>query len=332
MSVLVEALSVVTRRSTLDDYYPGGTDSYLQLANSEASSARLACVDEELTSVSFLRPADAQQWIDDLAAYNIFHIHEGQSFEIVCIDQRLGPTTPCDWIEWRIHPDGFTHCWLAGTEPGLMIAPEGWTPKRSRRLTRREAGDDSHRMVPLAVEDGLEYWLDLSTGRQILGLPERPSSDESDEEEESLIDTVRAAVEHLEWRPDFSGDHSIRVRIAGKRFNFALILVVDEDARTFVAYATLPVAVEPARRAAVAEVMTRINYRLRLGTFDLDFDDGEMRFGSGCDVEGGTLTQHMALTVIGNVCASVDRYGSALMRVMFGDVSPEDAAAEVLAS
>src|SRR5689334_19092901 len=78
MSVLVEALSVVIRRSTLDDYYPGGTDSYLQLANSEASSARLACVDEELTSVRFLRPADAQQWIDDLALHNIFHIHEGQ--------------------------------------------------------------------------------------------------------------------------------------------------------------------------------------------------------------------------------------------------------------
>jgi len=56
--------------------------------------ARLVCVDEELTSVSFLRPADAQQWINDLAVHNIIHIHEGQAFEIVCIDQRPGNANP----------------------------------------------------------------------------------------------------------------------------------------------------------------------------------------------------------------------------------------------
>jgi hypothetical protein len=201
MSVLVEALSVVIRRTTLDDYYPGGTDSYIQLADSEASAARLACIDEELTSVSFLRPSDAHQWIDYLADHNIVHLDGDQSLEIVCIDQHFGPTKPCDWIEWRIHPDGYTHCWLAGTEPGLMIAPEGWTPDRSRRLVRRESGDDYHHMVPLAVEDGLEYWLDLSTGRQIVGLPEEASSDEADEKD-SLIATVRAADEHLEWNTD----------------------------------------------------------------------------------------------------------------------------------
>ena len=91
------------------------------------------------------------------------------------------------------------------------------------------------------------------------------------------------------------------------------------------------VSVGTARRVAVAETMTRINFRLRLGTFDLDFDDGEMRYRTGCDVEGGELTQHMVLTIVGNVCASIDRYGPALMRVMFGDATPEDAAAEILA-
>jgi hypothetical protein len=211
-----------------------------------------------------------------------------------------------------------------------MITPENWTPGQSRRLMRRGAGDESHRMVPLAVEDGLEYWLDLNTGRQIVGLPQRTASEAPPTEPASLMPAVRAAIEHLEWKPDVTNDDSFRVRLNGKRFNFAAWLIVDEEARTFVCYGILPINVEPARRVAVAETMTRINFRLRLGTFDLDFDDGEMRYRTGCDVEGGELTQHMVLTVVGNVCASIDRYGSALMRVMFGDATPEDAAAEIL--
>ena len=330
MSVLVEALSVVIRRVTLDAYYPGGTDSYLQLANSEASSARLACADEELTSVSFLRDADAKQWINDLGQHNIIHLSGDESWEIVCVDQRLGPTEPCDWVEWLIHPDGYSHCWLAGTKPGRLITPEDWAPSQSRCLMRRGAGDESHRMVPLAVEDGVEYWLDLNTGRQVTGLARPAGAAPPPIEPDLLAPAVRAAMDHLEWKPDVTNGDSFRVRLNGKRFNFAVWLVVDEEARTFVCYGILPINVEPARRVAVAETMTRINFRLRLGTFDLDFDDGEMRYRTGCDVEGGELTQHMVLTIVGNVCGSIDRYGPALMRVMFGDATPEDAAAEIL--
>ena len=336
MSVLVEALSVVVRRVTLDINYPGGSDAYIKAATAEDSRARLACADDELTSVSFLSPNDAARWMESLAAFDIVHMGDGACLQIACVDQQVGPTIPCDWIEWRQRDEGYSECWLAGTEPGEMATPVDWTPEHSRRLVRDAAGEGHERMLPLAVEDGLEYWLDLDTGRQVVSLPQHaPGPDDAnaaarDASSPSLLDVVRDAIQTLEWEPDRSDSTSLRVRIAGRTLNFSLVVFTDDVARTFVCYGLLPIRVPEDRRVEVAEVIARINYRLRLGNFDIDFADGEVRYRTGCDVEGGTLTLHMVLTVFGNVCASVDRYGPAVLQVLFGGVSPAEAAEAVL--
>ena len=111
MSVLVEDLTVIVRRVTIDANWPGGTHAYLAAAVVEGSSARLTCADDLLTAVSFLSSDDCHAWIDRLEHHGITRIRDNRSADIVCIDQYHGPTTPCDWIEWRHHPDGFTYAW-----------------------------------------------------------------------------------------------------------------------------------------------------------------------------------------------------------------------------
>ena len=51
-------------------------------------------------------------------------------------------------------------------------------------------------------------------------------------------------------------------------------------------YCVCSLNVPPARRAAVMELVTRANYGLRLGCFELDLDDGEVRFRASLDFEG----------------------------------------------
>src|SRR5947209_2270005 len=99
MSVLVEALTVIVSRPTLDAAWPGGTDASLAAAACDASRARLTCADDHITAVSFLSSDDCQAWIDRLE----HHVSSNRAAGIVCIDQHHGPTTPCDWIEWRLH-------------------------------------------------------------------------------------------------------------------------------------------------------------------------------------------------------------------------------------
>lgn len=119
-------------------------------------------------------------------------------------------------------------------------------------------------------------------------------------------------------------------RIAGPRFVFTMLVFVDDSARTIACTGVLPILVDTARRRAVAEAIVRINCGLRLGAFALDFDDGELRYRVACDIEDGELTERMVMMMLGNICASIDRYGPALMQVVFGQASPEDAARRAL--
>ena len=45
------------------------------------------------------------------------------------------------------------------------------------------------------------------------------------------------------------------------------------------------------RRVAVTEALSRINLRLRLGSFVLDFSDGELWYRNSIDVENGLLSE-----------------------------------------
>jgi hypothetical protein len=83
------------------------------------------------------------------------------------------------------------------------------------------------------------------------------------------------------------------------------------------------------RRPAAAELITRINYGLRLGNFEMDFADGEIRYRAGIDVAGGELTAEMVDAVIGATVGTVDRYFPAIMSFLWSDMAPEDAVAMI---
>ncbi|MEP7347744.1 MAG: YbjN domain-containing protein, partial [Gemmatimonadaceae bacterium] len=83
------------------------------------------------------------------------------------------------------------------------------------------------------------------------------------------------------------------------------------------------------RRVAIAEAVTRINARFSFGNFDLDFEDGELRFRIGIDVEDGLLSEQMVNNMLGCALQAMDRFHPALMRIAFGDVEPAAAIAEV---
>jgi len=337
MSIFIESLTVVVRRLTLDVSWSGGSDAYLSTALSADSLASLVCTDDVLTAVSFASAVGCEVWLDRLADCGIVHLGDERSVDIVCIDELSGPSTPCDWIEWRQSPDGFTYAWLAGTDPGEVVAPTMRRREEARwHAPRAEEGDSQH-MIQLASENGLDYWLDLDTGRQIVALAQPPASGASEQpspptsaDRPPLLPIVLEAMECIEWRPEDVDDTTIFIRVRARRFLFTLGICVDDAARTVACYGLLPVQVDAGQRLKVAEAIVRINQGLRIGCFDLDFDDGEVRFRVGCDVAGGALTRQMALTMFGAVSEAIDRYGPALMSVIFGQVSPEDAAHKAL--
>ena len=102
---------------------------------------------------------------------------------------------------------------------------------------------------------------------------------------------------------------------------------VQEPAQRFVFYSVLIPRVPAARRLAVAEYITRANYDLMLGNFELDLEDGEVRFKTSADLSGMTPTTAFLKTLIFANLLATDRYFPGLMSVLFADALPAQAIA-----
>jgi hypothetical protein len=143
-----------------------------------------------------------------------------------------------------------------------------------------------------------------------------------------LQDTVCRALEQMEWRYDLSDEGWVHARVRGRQAAYDVRLRTDEEAEIVVCYVGTGTLVPEERRAAAAEALTRANWGLRVGNFEMDYSDGEVRFKVGIDVEGGLLGHTMVQNMISAGISMQDRYHPALMRVVYADAEPAAAIAE----
>lgn len=143
-----------------------------------------------------------------------------------------------------------------------------------------------------------------------------------------LIRTVGAALdEHgLVWTQ--ATPVSIIARMSELHAVYDVFFVADDAAGIVMCYCPIASRVPPARRAAVADAIARANYGMRLGCFELDLDDGEIRYRTAVDLLGAPLEPAMVMRLMGVAIHCTEQYHDALMRVAFGNADPEAAIAE----
>ena len=82
-------------------------------------------------------------------------------------------------------------------------------------------------------------------------------------------------------------------------------------------------------RQRVAEYITRANYGLRYGCFEMDFRDGEIRYNLPMDCQDRTsLSTDLVIKSIMIPMQMFERYGDGLVAVMYGFKTPEEAIKE----
>lgn len=87
----------------------------------------------------------------------------------------------------------------------------------------------------------------------------------------------------------------------------------------------LPCKAVPARRTACAELLTRINFGLTHGCFEMDFEDGEIRFRTSIPLASVEVSPELVEHVVFSNLCTVDRLFGAIMKVLYADVSPKSA-------
>jgi hypothetical protein len=82
-----------------------------------------------------------------------------------------------------------------------------------------------------------------------------------------------------------------------------------------------------ARVGAAAELLTRLNFNLKHGNFELDHEDGEIRFKTSHFTQSQPMTPEAMEHLIFNNLALVDTYYEVIMNVLHAGMTPQRALA-----
>ena len=141
---------------------------------------------------------------------------------------------------------------------------------------------------------------------------------------EDLFNAVNLYLNSQNWKysPDatrFRFDYSMGI---GGKLNSCRMIIVAEDTG-IVFLAVCPINATEDSRASVAEYLTRANYGLKSGNFEMDFKDGEIRYKNymRC-VESVPSQKEIEFT--NDICFLMfEKYGDGLIKNIMGFGDPE---------
>jgi hypothetical protein len=132
-------------------------------------------------------------------------------------------------------------------------------------------------------------------------------------------------MEEEEWKYEIlEGENVLRFHFKGSAGRLLCYADVDEEKDWLIFYSYLPVNATPEKMHEMAEFITRANRGMRIGNFELDFDDGEIRYKTSIDIEGGELTNKMIDNLMRANLSTMNRYFSGMMELIYSDKGPKE--------
>lgn len=146
----------------------------------------------------------------------------------------------------------------------------------------------------------------------------------------TLFDVMLAFFQEDGWNPVQMGDDPVlRMGFNGDNGQWTCYAQAREEQYQCVFYSLCPIKTSEAHRTAMAEFITRANYGLIVGNFELDFNDGEIRFKTSLDVEGTELNAALVKNVSYANVMAMDRYLPGIMAVASGYAAPIQAIEQI---
>lgn len=144
----------------------------------------------------------------------------------------------------------------------------------------------------------------------------------------TLLDEAARFFREDDW-VYISAEGSLVLPFEGEHGQFTCYAMTREDVDQFLFYAAVGENTPESRRATMAELLCRANYGLILGNFELDMDDGEVRYKASIDVEDVGLHQTTIRNMVYAACLTLDNYLPAIERVNHSDCTAREALALV---
>jgi hypothetical protein len=145
-----------------------------------------------------------------------------------------------------------------------------------------------------------------------------------------ILDVVGKFLAADDWPSSLMEGRTVyKTGFEGKNGQFTCYAQERGEQDQFVFYSIFPVRTPPERVGEVAEFITRSNYGMIIGNFELDYSDGEIRYKTSVDVEEVDGIEPLVRHLIYANVLTMDKYFPGLMRVLYAGIDPADAVEEV---
>lgn len=167
MPVLVEAISVIVRRDSIDRRFSGGWAGFVQAVPNQTF-----CFDNHLARVGFMNPTDVQAFVGMLEDQGLVFKTADEAVDLAVVDQLQGLTVAAPWLGFakvEIEVGEVSACWLQGETASGIATPAGWKFEASLSANSKfVAAEDIDDRVKFLRRDGdIDVYLDLRTGKEI---------------------------------------------------------------------------------------------------------------------------------------------------------------------
>lgn len=200
----------------------------------------------------FLRPADADDYLEEAQAVQLELALRAPLYEwlLATTDSASAEALPALFAS---APD---------SEYGFLLHTESWNlhaVKQSLELPEEMEGE-------------------VAAGFSTRWFP-HPSS-------ESLIGEVAFLLQKSGWNFEQVKENLFRAQIVQEVGEWRCLVQIDPENAFISVYSVIPDFVPEAYRATMLIAINTVNYDLAIGNFEMDTDDGELRFRTSVDVEG----------------------------------------------
>ena len=120
-------------------------------------------------------------------------------------------------------------------------------------------------------------------------------------------------------------NQSVWADLRGEVAMYRVVAHVDEEAELFQVFGYAPIRIPEGSRPAIAETVARANYGLRVGKFEFDVDQGEVRFQASQVLTDDGVGDGVIDRLITATMAMLDMYLPAVLSVIYGNELPKDA-------
>jgi hypothetical protein len=146
----------------------------------------------------------------------------------------------------------------------------------------------------------------------------------------AIYDVMEAFFKEDEWpATKLENQPAMSMNFQGQNGRWSCYARVEEEKQIVLFYSYCPVKAPEEKRPILADFLTRANYGLYIGNFEMDFNDGEVRFKTSLDVEGDELSSALMKRIVYDNVGVMDKYLPGIMSVIYGGASPTEAIAKV---